>query len=137
MIKSKREGVEVEILTFEPFNLRRVIKQFFEEEYGFDNPGHYSAQDSDDSLIELDKTQTPEEIILLDNSMISPSSTAITTAEVQRFPAATLQVVRLEPSESLADMSNLAIEDDNMMAAIQEEEQRRPEERGEKDKRSR
>ena len=137
MIKSKREGIEVEILAFEPFNLRRVLKQFFEEEYSFDNPGHYSTQDSDDSLIELEKTQTPEEIILLDNSMISPESTAITTAEVQRFPAATLQVIRLEPSESLADMSNLAIEDDNMMAAIQEEGRERPEERGEKEKRSR
>ena len=127
----------LDVLTFEPFDLRKVVRQFFKEKYEFDNPGHVASQDSDDSLIEVDNSQTPEEVVLLDNSLISPDSTAIPTAEIMRFPAATIEVIRLEPSESLADMSNLNIGDETLENNLREEEYERAEERGEKEKRSR
>ena len=98
-MRTEKQGVKLEVLTFEPFNLRKVVRNFFEESYGNEDAGATNIlQDSDDSLIQIDNSKEVEEVVHLDNSMVSPDSSMMLTSEVQRFPAATLEIISIEPT---------------------------------------
>ena len=137
LMRTERKGVKLEVIAFEPFNLRSVMREFFEgrEDQDFAEAVN-TTKDSDDSLIEIDNSVV-EEVVHLDNSLISPDSSLVATSAIQRFPAATLEVITLEPSEALQDFSDLALSEPTMAEAIGNDEEETPEERGEKEKRRR
>ena len=113
------------------------MREFFEERNGPDcTEAANTSKDSDDYLIEIDNSVV-EEVVHLDNSLMSPESSMVATSAIQRFPAATLEVITLEPLEALQDFSILALSESTMAEAVGNDEEEIPEERGEKEKRRR
>ena len=138
LMRTAKRGVELEVLTFEPFNLRKVVRDFFEEKYGATCAGAANiSQDSDDSLIQLDNPEEIQDVVHLDQSMISPESSMMVTSSIQRFPAATLEIISVEPSETIEDFSDLVLTESSMAESVMREDESAPEEKGEKEKRGR